>query len=54
MFILPEGGGSTDIIDDELKDHGEYQEIKDSLDVFKRYNVLVSKEELNQTNDTEW
>ena len=43
-----------DIIDDELKDHEEYQEIKDSLDVFKRYKALVSKVELNQTNDTEW
>lgn len=43
-----------DIIDDELKDHEEYNEIKDCLDVFKRYKALASKVEINQTDDTEW
>ena len=43
-----------DIIDDELKDHKEYQDIKDSLDVFKRYFSLSSKVEITQTDETEW
>lgn len=43
-----------DIIDDELKDHEEYREIKDSLDVFKSYFSLASRVEINQSNDTEW
>jgi DNA replication ATP-dependent helicase Dna2 len=43
-----------DIIDDELIEHEEYDEIKDSLDVFKRYKALASKVEINQTDDPEW
>jgi DNA replication ATP-dependent helicase Dna2 len=43
-----------DIIDDELRAHKEYAEIKDSLDVFKRYRELASVVEINQTDDTEW
>ena len=43
-----------DIIDDELRDHAEYQEITDSLDVFKRYKALASKAEIYQTDDPEW
>lgn len=43
-----------DIIDDELMEHEEYDEIKDSLDVFKRYKALASKVEINQTDDMEW
>lgn len=43
-----------EIIDNELKEHKEYQDIKDSLDVFKRYFSLSSKVEINQTDETEW
>lgn len=43
-----------DIIDDELKINQEYEEIKDSLDIFKRYYDLVPKVEINQTDDSEW
>lgn len=43
-----------DIIDEELREHGEYQEIKDSLDIFKHYFSLSSKLEINQTDETEW
>ncbi len=43
-----------DIIDDELIEHEEYDEIKDSLDVFKRYKALASLAEINETDDTEW
>lgn len=43
-----------DIIADELIEHEEYVEIKDSLDVFKRYKALASKMEINQTDDTDW
>lgn len=43
-----------DIIDDELKNHKEYNDIKNSLDIFKRYYSLSSKEEINQTVESEW
>lgn len=43
-----------DIIDDELRDHEEYEEIKDSLEVFKRYKMMASTVEINQTDDNEW
>lgn len=43
-----------DIIDDELKTHKEYADIKNSLDVFKKYFSLASKEEINQTVESEW
>ncbi|MEQ8685695.1 MAG: AAA domain-containing protein [Imperialibacter sp.] len=43
-----------DIIEDELRDHKEYNEIKDSLEVFKRYKAMTSTVEINQTNDMEW
>lgn len=43
-----------DIIDDELKYHEEYDEIKDSLEVFKRYKAMASTVEISQTDDTEW
>jgi superfamily I DNA and/or RNA helicase len=42
------------IIDDELKDHKEYQDIKDSLDIFKRYFTLSTKIEIKQTDENEW
>ena len=42
------------IINDELKYHEEYREIKDSLDVFKSYFSLASRVEINQSDDTEW
>lgn len=43
-----------DIIDDELREHAEYSEIKESLNVFKRYKAMASTAEINQTDDTEW
>jgi superfamily I DNA and/or RNA helicase len=43
-----------DIIDDELQEHNEYQEIKDSLDIFKRYYSLSNKIEINQVVNDEW
>lgn len=43
-----------DIIDDELREHAEYSEIKESLNVFKRYRAMASTAEINQTDDTEW
>lgn len=43
-----------DIIDEELRAHEEYNEIKDSLDVFKRYKAMASTVEMNQTDDMEW
>lgn len=43
-----------DIIDNELQDHNEYLDIKNSLDVFKRYYTLSSKVEITQTDETEW
>jgi DNA replication ATP-dependent helicase Dna2 len=43
-----------DIIDEELRDHEEYEAIKDSLDIFKRYKSMASIIEVNQTDSTEW
>lgn len=43
-----------DIIDEELIEHDEYEDIKDSLDVFKRYFSLSSKVEINQKEDWDW
>ena len=43
-----------DIIDEELREHEEYNDIKDSLDVFKRYKEMASTVEINQTDNTEW
>lgn len=43
-----------DIIDEELRDHEEYEAIKDSLDIFKRYKSMASTVEVNQTDSTEW
>ena len=43
-----------DIIDDELRDHEEYEEIKNSLDIFKQYKVMASTVEINQIDDNEW
>lgn len=43
-----------DIIDEELKDHKDYQDIKNSLDIFKRYFSLSTKIEMNQTDKDEW
>ena len=43
-----------DIIDDELRGHEEYNEIKNSLEVFKRYKAMASTVEINQTDNTEW
>ena len=43
-----------DIKDDELRDNEEYDKIKDSLDVFKRFIAMVSTVEINQTDDIEW
>ena len=43
-----------DIIDDELRGHEEYNEIKNSLEVFKRYKAMASKVEINQTDNPVW
>lgn len=43
-----------DIKDEELKLHNEYQDIKDSLDTFKKYYSLSTKIELNETDKDEW
>lgn len=43
-----------DIIDDELKGHKEYQDIKSSLDVFKLYYSLSTKVQINEVDDKEW
>jgi superfamily I DNA and/or RNA helicase len=43
-----------DIIDEELKDHKDYQEIKSSLDIFKHFHSLSTKIEINQTEENEW
>ena len=43
-----------DIRHEELKDHKEYTDIKESLDIFKQYFSLSTKIELNQTDDDEW
>jgi DNA replication ATP-dependent helicase Dna2 len=43
-----------DIIDEELRDHEEYEAIKDSLEIFKRYKSMASTVEINQSNEDEW
>ena len=43
-----------DIIDEELKRHKEYQDIKDSLDIFKKYFSLSTKIEINEIEEDEW
>ncbi len=43
-----------DIIDEELKVHKDYQDIKSSLDIFKRFNSLSTKIEINETDENEW
>ncbi len=43
-----------DIIDEELKDHKDYKEIKSSLDIFKQFNSLSTKIEINETDENEW
>lgn len=43
-----------DIIDEELIEHNEYEYIKDSLNIFKRYYSLSSKVEINQIDDLDW
>jgi DNA replication ATP-dependent helicase Dna2 len=42
-----------DIIDDELSSHVEYQEIKESLNIFKQYYSLSTKINLI-SNESEW
>jgi DNA replication ATP-dependent helicase Dna2 len=43
-----------DIIDEELRSHIEYQNIKESLGIFKKYYSLSTKIEINETEDDEW
>lgn len=43
-----------DIKDKELRNSNEYQDIKDSLDIFKKYYSLSTKIELNETDIDEW
>ena len=43
-----------DIKEDELSSHAEYQAIKESLDIFKKYFSLSTKIEINETNKDEF
>lgn len=43
-----------DINHEELKDHEDYNDIKESLDVFKRYLSLSTKVEINEIDEDEW
>jgi superfamily I DNA and/or RNA helicase len=43
-----------DIIDEELKEHDEYESIKENLSIFKRYKAMSSIVEINQTENEEW
>lgn len=43
-----------DIIDEELRHHEEYVEIKDSLNIFQKYKAMASTVEINQTDENEW
>ncbi len=43
-----------EIIDDELKDHQDYESIKDSLVVFKQYFMLSTKIEMSNIENEEW
>lgn len=43
-----------DITDEELIKHDENVDIKESLDIFKRYFSLSSKVEIYQTDEDEW
>lgn len=43
-----------DIKDEELKNSNECQDIKDSLDIFKKYYSLSTRIELNETDKDEW
>ena len=42
------------IIEEELREHEEYNVIRDSLDIFKRYKEIVSTVEINEFDDDEW
>lgn len=42
-----------DIREEELREHREYQDIKDYLDIFKRYFSLSTKMEINETDNDE-
>jgi DNA polymerase III delta prime subunit len=43
-----------DIIDNELVEHEEYDDIKDSLEIFKKYRDLASVIEINEVDFSEW
>jgi hypothetical protein len=43
-----------DIIDEELREHEEYEAIKNSLEIFKRYKAMASTIEINETDNPEW
>jgi len=43
-----------DIIDEDLREHKDFEEIKDSLEVFKRYKSLSSIIEKNEIEDDNW
>lgn len=43
-----------DIKEDELINHKEYQDVKESLYIFKEYYSLSNKIEINQTYDDDW
>ena len=43
-----------DIKEEELSSHSEYQAIKESLDIFKKYYSQSIKIEITQTDKDEW
>ena len=43
-----------DINDEQLEEYKEYQDLKNSFDVFKKYYSLSTKVEINHTDEDEW
>lgn len=43
-----------DIKENELKDHKEYQDVRDSLNIFKKYFSLSKRLEINEIDEDEW
>lgn len=43
-----------DILEEDLQGHPEYQDIEESLTVFKKYYGLASKVELSETESDDW
>jgi DNA replication ATP-dependent helicase Dna2 len=43
-----------DIIEDELQQHADYGEIRNYLDIFKKYKAMATIVEMNQKIDADW